>query len=67
MKVYLAFLQRMKDTKVPKLVSIGDKLLGSTKHGRICPLASRILQKHTRIFKYNVFWKSVCRIFYNRI
>ena len=30
MKVYLAFLQRMKDTKVPKLVSIGDKLLGAT-------------------------------------
>ena len=31
----------------------------TSKHGRICPLASRILQKHTHIFKYDVFWKSV--------
>ena len=30
-----------------------------SKYARICPLASRILQKCTRIFKYVVFYLSV--------
>ena len=38
--------------------------LALSKHGRICPLASPILQKITRIFKYNVFWKSIFDVFF---
>ena len=34
------------------------------KYQRICLSASRILQKRTRIFKYDVFWKSVFVIFF---
>ena len=34
-----------------------------TKYERICPLASRILQKHTCIFKYILFFQSFFFIF----
>ena len=38
--------------------------LDLNEHERICPLSSRILQKRSCIFKYDVFLKSVFVVFY---